>query len=204
MRIILASASPRRRRLLAQLGVHFEIIVPNIDEREYLQRVGVGPFSLTQCAEIVIRLAVAKAEQISFTLEEQPAIVIAADTLVVLNGKILGKPANRAHARRMLRALSGNVHQVLTGVAVLKYPGPFNQVTTALTSVKFRALPDALIDAYIRTGEPMGKAGGYAIQERGAALVEAIEGCYYNVVGLPLHNLTRLLEDMKYPVWSAW
>jgi len=165
---------------------------------------GPGPFSISQVAEMVTRLAVSKAEQISFRQEEEPALIIGADTVVVRDGRILGKPTNKAHARRMLRSLSGRVHQVLTGVALIQYPGPLIQVTTALTNVKFRTLSETLIDAYVRTGEPMDKAGAYGAQARGSVLIEAIEGDYFNVVGLPLMHLCKLLEEFQIPVWTFW
>lgn len=204
MRIILASGSPRRRELLNQLGLPHEVLVPNVNEDAILAMMGPGPFTLSRVAETVSKLAVLKADQISFQLAEEPALVIGADTVVVLDGRILGKPSSRAHARRMLRSLSGRSHQVMTGLAVLQYPGPYMQVTTALTNVRFRVLTEAIIDAYVQTGEPMDKAGAYGIQARGGALVEAIHGCYFNVVGLPLFSLCKLLEGLDFPVWTLW
>jgi septum formation protein len=188
MRLILASASPRRRALLARLGLPFavepsgivEVLIPGVP-----------------LAELATRLASAKAEDVArrAAAGAPPAVVLGADTLVGVDGRALGKPASPDEARAMLRALRGRPHEVVTGVAVRHAGGPLPAQTAAVTSrVTMRAYGDDEIDAYVATGEPADKAGAYAVQGRGRALVAAVEGCYTNVVGLPLRTTARLLR----------
>ena len=181
-RLILASGSPRRRELLERFGVPFEIIPAKGEER--------APDGLAPDA-LVIALASAKAKEIADAPENREAVILAADTVVELDGKILGKPHGEGGAREMLRSLSGRTHRVRTGLCVRK--GDRVLTHAECTSVIFRELSDAEIEAYVRTGEPMDKAGAYGVQGRGALLVRRIEGDYYNVMGLPLVRLSTML-----------
>ena len=190
-RLILASASPRRRELLRMLGLDFEILVSNAEESK-----GELPDSP---GEQVMELAARKAGEIAGLHPD--ALVIAADTIVVAEKQILGKPGDEEDARRMLSFLSGRWHEVYTGVALVKAAEKKRLVDYERTRVKFRPLSREEIDRYIRSGEPMDKAGAYGIQGLGAVLVERIEGCYFNVVGLPLTKLTLLLKEFDVEVW---
>lgn len=189
-RLILASASPRRRELLRMLGLDFEILVSNAEESK-----GELPDSP---GEQVIELAARKAGEIAGLHPD--ALVIAADTIVVAEKQILGKPGDEEDARRMLSFLSGRWHEVYTGVALVKAAEKKRLVDYERTRVKFRPLSREEIDRYIRSGEPMDKAGAYGIQGLGAVLVERIEGCYFNVVGLPLTKLTLMLKEFDVEV----
>lgn len=177
-RVVLASGSPRRRELLAQLGLQLSIVSPDVDE---------SPLTEEAPVPYVRRLAVAKAHAVAAPLD---VIVIAADTTVDLDGEILAKPADADDARRMLRRLAGVTHQVHTGVALRL--GERTVAETVTTSVTFAALSDAMVDWYVGTGEPMDKAGAYAVQGAGGALVERIDGSVSNVIGLPLHTVVQL------------
>ena len=185
--LILASASPRRRELLATLGLSFSVMPAHIDERAHAAE---SPESY------VARLAREKAEQLA---EQYPsAWVLGADTVVVLDPCILGKPADAAAARAMLRRLSGRQHTVMTGVAVVHRGRGMTQCDVVTTQVHFHTLQDADIEAYIATGEPFDKAGAYAVQGAGGKFVAALEGCYNNVVGLPLRRTMALLRAAGY------
>ncbi|HLE36306.1 MAG TPA: Maf family protein [Candidatus Acidoferrales bacterium] len=186
MKLILASSSPRRAEVLADAGFTFEVVAARVDES---RRAG------EQAEAYVRRLAEAKARAVAGGVSP-PAIVIAADTVVVMDGEVLGKPASAEDAGRMLRRLSGRTHQVLTGLAVLKIPGGAARVEIETTRVTFAPLTEAEIEAYVASGEPLDKAGAYAIQGRGGRLVARVEGCYFNVVGLPLARLYRILREM--------
>lgn len=190
MRLLLASASPRRREMLAGLGWRFESSAADVDESA---RPGEKPDALA------LRLAEAKAVAGS----EPGAWTIGADTVVDLGGAVFGKPANREDAARMLRALSGRTHAVHTGVAVASGGGILSSAVES-TRVKFADLSDEQIAAFLATGEGDDKAGAYAIQGVGALLVERIEGCYSNVVGLPVFRLGRMLEDLGWSLTSQW
>lgn len=181
-KIILASASPRRRELLTTVGCEFEIVVSDADET--LEE-GITP------ADAVETLARRKCAAVSTLKPDR--VVLAADTLVAIDGNVLGKPAAPDEAKAMLRSLSGREHTVYTGVAVRR--GDKEVFSHEETHVKFRELSDEEIDRYVATGEPMDKAGAYGIQERGALLVEGIRGDYPNVVGLPLVLSARLLSE---------
>jgi septum formation protein len=182
--IILASNSPRRRELLAQIGLIFTVAPADVDERLHP---GEAP---TGYAE---RLAREKARVVAERAGE--SVVIAADTIVVVGGTVPGKPSDAADARRMLTALSGMEHEVITALAVMDAATQRLSLRTSITKVWFRSLTEREINAYIATGEPLDKAGAYGIQERGALLVDRIEGCYSNVVGLPLSLLGDMLRD---------
>lgn len=190
MELILASASPRRRELLSRLGLEFTVHAAQADETLLP---GLSP------REQVVRLSKIKAQAVRDSLEQRPGqVIISADTVVVLDGAILGKPQDEAQAAEMLAALSGREHLVLTGVTVLCDAGP--QHLCEETQVFFRPLTQAEITAYIRTGEPMDKAGAYGIQGYGALFVEKLIGDYYNVMGLPLCALGPLLRRAGIPI----
>ena len=182
LQLILASGSPRRMELLAQAGFQFDVLVSDAEES--------APADLAP-EEVAKRNALAKA----MALPELPeALVIGADTIVVLDGHIFGKPADEADAKRTLRQLSGRTHQVITGVALVNDNAFFSFAET--TDVTFKQLSDATIDAYVATGECLDKAGSYGIQGEGGALVERIDGDYDNVVGLPVTRLSRMLAKL--------
>jgi septum formation protein len=184
--LVLASASPRRRELLAQAGFTFTVTPASIPE---IPRPGENPVAY------VTRLAREKAEAIYARLhpEQEHLVVLGADTTVVApSGEILEKPADAADAARMLRLLSGATHQVITGVAVVSCSGV--ETAAEVTHVTMQTLSDEEIAAYIATGEPMDKAGAYAIQGRAARWIPRIHGCYFNVVGLPLALVSGMLE----------
>lgn len=182
MEVILASQSPRRKELMGLFRIPFTIRVADIDETMDLS---------IPAQDAVARVSRKKAEAIPRRPED---IVIAADTIVVCAGEILGKPADEADARRMLELLSGRDHQVMTGLTVLR--GDNCVVCTQITDVHFRHLSEMEILRYIATKEPMDKAGAYGIQSGGALFVEKIVGDYYNVVGLPVCRLGQILRDM--------
>ena len=184
MDIILASQSPRRRELLERMGLPLRIITPDIDER--MER------SLPP-GELVAAISAEKARAVAAQAGPE-AIVIAADTVVALDGAVLGKPADEKDAARMLAALSGRTHQVFTGLTVAQ--GGAVRTVSEETAVTFRPLTEGEIAAYVRTGEPMDKAGAYGIQGYGALLVEGIRGDYYNVMGLPVCRLGGLLKEL--------
>lgn len=186
--LVLASASPRRRELLTQAGFTFRVHPAQVNEN---LRPGEEPVAY------VTRLAREKAEAVfgelcAATPGEGSLSVLGADTTVMVDGEILGKPENDADARRMLRLLSGRSHRVMTGVAVVTAVA--TEVAAEVTAVRFLTLSDEEIAEYVATGEPMDKAGAYAIQGRAARWIPRIEGCYFNVVGLPLALVAQLLE----------
>ncbi|OUN11012.1 MULTISPECIES: Maf family protein [unclassified Flavonifractor] len=185
MDIILASKSPRRRALLEQMGVRdFRIVTPDIDE--HMDR-DLPP------AELVRQISLEKAQAVAAQADPN-TVVIAADTVVALDGVVLGKPADKEEAFRMLSLLSGNRHQVYTGLTVLRGEQVFSQWEE--TAVTFRSLTAEEIEAYIATGEPMDKAGAYGIQGYGALFIEGISGDYYNVMGLPVCRLGQILGQL--------
>lgn len=186
--LVLASASPRRRELLTQAGFTFEIHPAHLDE---------DPLPDEEPIAYVTRLAREKAEVVYTRLAQEAGsanglMVLGADTTVTLDNEIVGKPADAAEAARMLRRLSGRSHRVITGVALTTAQG--TEVAAEVTGVRFLTLSDAEIGAYVATGEPMDKAGAYAIQGRAARWIPRIEGCYFNVVGLPVALVCSLLE----------
>jgi septum formation protein len=193
--LILASASPRRRELLAQAGISFQVRPAHIPE---------APLEGEDASTYVTRLAREKAETVFRELTEAKAAgdaglngeflaVLGADTTVTLDNHILEKPQDAADAARMLRLLSGRTHRVITGVALVTAEGA--EVAAEETAVQFFNLSNEEIAAYVATGEPMDKAGAYAIQGRAARWIPRIEGCYFNVVGLPLALVARLLKS---------
>lgn len=181
MKIVLASQSPRRRQLLGQMGLEFTTQSPEIDESAFHGR---------DARDLVETLSREKARWVA-RQQTPDTLVIGADTVVVLDGAILGKPRDEGEAREMLSALSGRTHQVYTGVSLF-HPGG-RRTEHEVTAVTFRPLSQEEIAAYVATGEPMDKAGAYGIQGLGALLVERLEGDYFNVMGLPLCRLGRML-----------
>ena len=177
-KVVLASASLRRHELLSQIGVRFEVRVPDIDE---------SPTEGEDPVDYVHRLAIGKSASVNSGPDE---LVIAADTTVDLDSVIMGKPSDDRDARSMLHRLSGRTHRVHTGVAVRLGARQLADVCT--TSVTFVSLDEATIDWYLATGEPLGKAGSYALQGAGAALASAVDGSVSNVIGLPLHLVVDL------------
>lgn len=184
--LILASASPRRRELLGSLGVDFEVMVAGIDEK---------PWPNEMPSSYALRNASEKAREV-WQRKGGAVTILAADTIVVKDHHILEKPTDAEHAAAMLRQLSGRSHEVITGVCLLQARnGVFREWgETVRTAVHFRALTDAEIQAYVASGEPMDKAGAYAIQGGAGAFVDGYEGSYSNVVGLPLETVERLLK----------
>jgi septum formation protein len=183
-KVILASASPRRSELLSTLiGPNFEIIVSSYDEKEVED---LAP------AELVMHHSREKAIDVAGKLNE--GIIISADTVVVYDGTILGKPDNTDDARRMLKALSGQQIQVISGITVMDVASGSAVTEHESTDIWMRQISDSLISKYISTGETEGKAGAFAIQGKGAILVQRIEGDFFNVVGLPLYRLSKMLD----------
>ena len=192
MSIILASQSPRRRELLAQMGVPQFEVVPALGEE--IASPGLSP------AQLVEVLSRQKAEEVAVQAGPDD-VVIAADTVVAVDGAVLGKPRDPADAARMLSLLSGRAHTVYTGVTVRR--GTFSRTAHEATQVRFRPLTQSEISAYIATGEPMDKAGAYGIQGRGCVLVEGIDGNYPNVVGLPTCLLAGMLRQVGIDVLTG-
>ncbi len=195
MRLILASASPRRAEVLRDAGIAFEAVSTNADES---RRPDEAP------EELVRRLAEDKAKAAAAKVAGTgPAIVVGADTEVVVDGlcerEVLGKPASAAEAREMLHRLSGRTHSVVTGLVVIQLPDGASHSELEITHVTFAPLSEREIEDYVASGEPFDKAGAYAIQGRGGRFVSRVEGCYFNVVGLPLARLYRILRELG---WS--
>jgi septum formation protein len=188
MKLILASSSPRRSEILANAGLPFSVLSSAVDESPYP---GESPAALVQ------RLANAKADLVT-ARAVGPAIVLAADTIVVLDDKILGKPSSTEDARHMLQQLSGRTHSVLTGVALIRLPDGERRQFIESTLVHFRPVTEEEISSYLATEEPLDKAGAYAIQGQAGRYIPRIEGCYFNVVGLPL---SRVLTELKFLGW---
>ncbi len=189
MRLILGSTSPRRAQILRDAGLAFSTISSAVDET---------PIPGEVPTELVQRLSSAKAELVA-ARSVGPAIVIAADTVVVLEGQVLGKPRSTDDARHMLEKLSGRTHSVVTGVSLIRLPDAERRTFVETTLVHFDRLTANEITRYLATEEPHDKAGAYAIQGRAGRYIPRIEGCYYNVVGLPL---ARLLSELHELGWS--
>jgi len=183
MKLILASESPRRRALLKNLGLDFEIIPSTVEEK----------CEVKEPILLVTSLARQKAQDVANRVGE--GIVLGADTVVALEGTILGKPQSKESAIEMLSMLSGKEHQVITGIALIDAAKQKTLVDYEITKVHFRDLTLKEIQGYVSTGEGLDKAGAYAIQGLGSVLVRGIEGCYFNVVGLPLAKLYLLLQE---------
>jgi septum formation protein len=199
-RIILASGSPRRRELLAQAGYRFEVQVSSVQESR-----GPGEDPI----RFATRLAREKAEEVFARLQAvtetaEPTMVLGADTVVVCDSEVMGKPADATDAKRMLLLLSGRTHHVVTGVAVVwgASSPPAVEVAAELTQVTMRTLSPEEVSAYVASGEPMDKAGAYAIQGYAGRWIPRISGCYFNVVGLPLALVASLLEGAEMRIAS--
>jgi septum formation protein len=189
--IILASKSPRRKRILEQVGVKFTVDVSEFDEESV---------SFKSSKEMVEKLSLEKAKVVA--KRHADAIIIAADTTVVMEGEIIGKPKSVADAKRILRKFSGKTHTVITGFTII---GGKKTLTDSVASkVKFKKLTKDEIDVYVATGEPMDKAGGYGIQDKAGLFIEAIEGDYFNVVGLPLLAVSEALKKFGVNIIKSW
>ena len=191
--LYLASRSPRRAELLTQIGVHYTQIDVTVDESSH---------PAEAAADYVARVALLKAHA-GWALDPEPTsdrVVLGADTAVVVDTDILGKPESESHGLAMLRCLSGRTHQVMSAIAVVS--AHQQAVKLATTEVSFRTLSEPEIQAYWHTGEPRDKAGGYGIQGFGAVFVEHIQGNYSTVVGLPLFELMQLLTELDIPCWQ--
>jgi nucleoside triphosphate pyrophosphatase len=189
MKLILASASPRRAQILRGAGISFSVLSSAVDETPYANETPV---------QMVQRLADAKADLVS-ARAVGPAILVAADTVVVLGGQILGKPRSTDDARRMLELFSGRTHSVVTGVTLIRLPEMERRQFVETTLVTFAPLSRDEISRYLATDEPYDKAGAYAIQGHAGRYIPRIEGCYFNVVGLPLARLVSALQELG---WS--
>ncbi|MFX1475186.1 MAG: Maf family protein [Promethearchaeota archaeon] len=195
--IYLASTSPQRRALLTQLGITFKVIAPQIREEHHSEA------SAPTITHLVRRNALKKAQEVARRLTE--GLVIGGDTLVVTNrGKMLGKAKTSEEALVMLRLLSGTWHRVLSAVALVDAKTSTHKVAHASTIVFFRKVSDATLQKYVKTQEPLEKAGAYAIQGKGGFLVEKINGSYSAVVGLPLELVAELLDEFGIPLWNCW
>ncbi|KPJ59897.1 MAG: hypothetical protein AMJ46_08980 [Latescibacteria bacterium DG_63] len=181
-RIVLASGSPRRRDLLRMIGLKFEVAVPEVDEATLPQADPAG---------FVVKRALCKA--MSLTSRFPGALMIGADTVVILDGRVLGKPVDSSDAERMLGALSGRTHAVYTGVALVDVKTGLTETGYERSLVTMKELSEAEIRSYLKTGEPMDKAGSYGIQGLGGIFIKHINGCFFNVMGLPIGRLYEML-----------
>lgn len=188
--VVLASGSPRRAEILRNAGIEFTVFNADIDETRLPNE---------SADDYVKRIAAAKLEKVANILQRrgQQDAIVAADTVVVVGNEILGKPADAADAKRMLRLVSGKTHEVHTGLAITPEPCVVPGVRVVTTRVHFATLDDAAIDAYVTTGEPLDKAGAYGIQGLGGKFVTGIEGCYFNVMGLPLAEVYSSLTAIE-------
>lgn len=184
-KIILASASPRRKELLISMGLEFEVIPSHVEEN-----IENEPFSI----ELIENLAAEKAQDIAEKLEF-PAVVIGSDTVVVIDNKVLGKPKDEKDAYNMLKMLSGNTHQVISAIALIDTETNKILKDSVISDVTFKQLSDEEINAYIKTKEPMDKAGAYAIQGLAGMFVKSITGCYSNIVGISVFKLAEMLKE---------
>ncbi len=189
MKLILASLSPRRREILEMLNINFQVVNSCVDEEKIQSKM-----LESTPTELVSALSRAKSQAVAFQLKD--GFVLGADTVVVLDQKIYGKPANARSLREMLLAFSDRTHQVLTGVTITDASNSRCVSSVALTEVSFRRLEDYEIDWYEKHAKYRDKAGGYAIQEQAALFISSINGCYYNVVGLPVQETLNLLAQL--------
>ncbi|HEX2927823.1 MAG TPA: Maf family protein [Ruminiclostridium sp.] len=187
-KIILASSSPRRQQILNQIGVSFEVIPSTIHE--------VMDYSLKP-SQVAVSLASQKCEDVALRIDKD-CIVIAADTIVVKDGRMLGKPKNEQDAYDMLKSLNGQWHEVITGISLHRVSDGKIIKSFESTKVKMAQRSDEFLRSYIATGEPFDKAGAYGIQGYGSLIVEKVEGCYFNVMGLPVYKLSLLLDELGY------
>ncbi len=197
MKVILASASPRRSDYLKGLGLDPTIMPSNVDENS----------SETDPVKLAIEIAIRKAEAIRDECASTGVagdVIVAADTNVVIDDQILGKPRDPADAISMLNRLSGRSHRVVTGVCVIRMSDGKLISAAEQTRVDFTDIPAEAIEAYVNTGEPMDKAGAYGIQGKAAVFISSIEGCFFNVAGIPLSMLRGMLEELGFSVWKVW
>lgn len=190
-RLVLASSSPRREELMEMLGLSFTIVPSKIDEGEYT---GLKP------VDLVRELARAKAEGVAKLVEN--SIVVGSDTIVVLNGELMGKPVNNLHAVKMLKRMQNRQHTVITGLAVCDSESEKISVDYDKTEVYMLPMSDADINFYVNTGEPMDKAGAYGIQGIGGAFIEKIVGSYFTVMGLSIHKLAIMLREFGISIFA--
>lgn len=190
-KIILASTSKRRHELAQQMGLEFEIVSSNYEENMSLD---LSP------EELAKTLAYGKAKEVADRVQE--GVVLGVDTFVVLNGKKLGKPKSEEDAFQMLKSFSGKFQEVYSGVALINCETGEEIKDFEITKVKFREMDDSEINNYIKTGEPMGKAGAYGIQGLGSIFIEKIEGCYTNVIGFPTHNVYKNLRKIGVNIFA--
>ena len=195
-KIILASASPRRREILENLGIEFEVLVSEADESK-IDKNSVKPSLYVQ------ELALLKACAVAEKLKNKNALIISADTIVYLDGEILGKPRNDEDAECMLSKLSGKNHSVFSGICVMDAKTLKSVCAKEETKVLFSEIPPEKIRDYVKTGEPMDKAGAYAVQGLGALFAEKIEGDFFNVIGLPVKKLFEILDrEFKFDIFK--
>ena len=186
IQIYLASQSPRRRLLLRKMGISYQFFKPNISER----------IKTKNPRLLAVKLAQQKVVSVEQKIKQ--GIIIGVDTVVVINNRILGKPKNKEDARIMLNLLSGRKHRVISGIYILQKPQYHSIKTSETTKVKFRILKKQEIDKYLDSKEPYDKAGAYGIQGKAGFFVDEINGCYFNVVGLPITKLLKCLKIIKY------
>ncbi len=184
--LVLASASPRRQQLLHQIGLSFTVSPSSFEETDR---------SLGSPSELALHNAIGKARQVAS--ETGSGLVLGADTVVVWQGQVLGKPRNRADARQMLQMLSGQWHQVITGLALVQAPQGHEMQEAVSTRVHMRELTSRDIEHYLDSDEPYDKAGAYGIQGLAGQFIDRIDGCYFNVVGLPLSKVVEMLRAMQ-------
>ena len=187
MKVVLASGSPRRQELLKRIVKDFQIVVSSFDE-------GAIPYD-GDIEKYVCKLARGKAEAVVKDIQDE-SIIIGCDTVVYLNGKVLGKPRDEAEAKSMLRSLSGNTHKVYSGIVLINSKTHKRIEKSICTEVKFMNLSEDMIERYVNSGACFGKAGAYGIQDDAAVFVESINGCYYNVVGFSLNTVFLMLREM--------
>jgi septum formation protein len=192
MKLILASTSPRRAEILRNAGIDFEVFPSEIDESRSPREA--PAVYVWRVAELKVRTAMSR---LRAKRQKDFSAIVAADTVVAIDGDVLGKPRSADDARRMLRRLSGRWHDVFTGLAVLVRHSERTIVVVEKTRVEFGVLSESEIDEYIRTEEPFDKAGAYAIQGRAGKFIPRVEGCYFNVIGLPLSRLYAILRELK-------
>ncbi|MBP5426910.1 MAG: septum formation inhibitor Maf [Clostridiales bacterium] len=193
-KIFLASGSPRRRELLRNIGLKFEVVKSNFDENTV-------DFERTP-QELAESLAYGKAKNVKSLVDQ--GIIIGADTLVTLDNKVYGKPRDSKEAFDMLKSLSDKTHEVITGVVLIDTVTNEVLVEHEITKVTFNRLTNEEITAYIKSNDYQGKAGAYGIQNRGAVLIKKVDGCYFNVVGLPIGRVCRMLKDMGEVLYDHW
>jgi len=195
-KLVLASGSPRRRALMEALGLTFDVIISSVDEPG-----GFMPRTEAEAAAGVIAIARSKLDAVAARLESQ-AVVIAADTLVFLSDHVLGKPADAQEARAMLAALSGQTHEVITGLSLIDTKTGARAEGAEITEVTFRSLTATEIDRFVEAVNPVDRAGAYTVDGPGTLLVARYNGCYQNVLGLPLIRLDLLLRELGYSLFD--